>query len=164
MPHKSSPRTLEITDPSWGQWWSTGTVHVKCTGPLQRAAAASPTPTPATVSEQPWLPYSFSEQRVCLLQFRESWGLPLEFSFFFSVSSFNLLLVCVGGGWGTLPQYPCGGQRTPSESQFSPSTLGSGDGIQVTRPVNKHRTILPASMDLYWAHGSKSIFVHKYDV
>lgn len=95
MPHKSSPRTLEIPDPSWGQWWSTGAVHVKCTGPRQRAAAASPTPTPATVvSELPWLPYGFSEQTVCLLQFRESWGLLLEFSFFF-FCIFILIIISV---------------------------------------------------------------------
>lgn len=44
MPRKSSPRTLEIPGPSWGQWWSTGAVHVKCTGHGSELRQPAPPP------------------------------------------------------------------------------------------------------------------------
>lgn len=53
-------------------------------------------------------------------------------------------------------------EDTFRKSQFSPSTLGFGDGIQVTRLVNKHRTILPASMDLYGARGLIYFWLQKH--
>lgn len=109
---------------------------------------APPPPQPLSVSSLGSPSISQSKESACSSSVNPEvsrWSFLSLFLYLF----FNLLLLCVGGGWGTLPQHPCGGQRTPLKSQFSPSTLGSGDGIQVTRLVNKHRTILPASLDLY---------------
>lgn len=166
--HKSSPRACEITDPSWGQWWSSGAVHVKCTGPLWHAETASPTPNyshqyaeaPSTVS-----------LRAKSLPAVVQWILrsPIGVAFFFSVSFLFIISVCWWWVGHALPQHPRGGQRTTLGSQFSPYLLGSGDWIQLIRPSSKHRVILPASMDFCWAlgwyiSGSKRNFIHKYDI
>lgn len=127
-------------------WLSSREVH----GARQRAAAASATPTPATVgNELPFLPYGFSEQRVCLLQFRESWGLPLAFSFFFFCI---FILIIISVCWWRVGHTTTTAPVWRPEDTFRKSVLSFHPGLW--RWNSGHQTCEQAPNYLASFHGS----------